>query len=134
MKTIYGKDAAPIAKRLYSHYATIFYERSEDADKYANSVLSHYKQYPSDNAMELNSIAWGFYEKVEDINQLKMAVRWAEKSVEMDKQYMNLDTLAWLYKKAGMKKEAVATAKEAIELAKASGEDYSSTEEILNEK
>lgn len=132
MNAIYKKEAGPIAQRLTDHYATIFYERSEDTDAYANAVLNYYKQYPSDHAMELNSIAWGFYEKVEDVNQLKMAINWAKKSVEMDKQYMNMDTLAWLYEKAGMKKQAVATAKEAIEIAKASGEDYSSTEEIIN--
>ena len=134
MNAIYQKDAAPIANRLSSHYATIFYERSDDVNQYANAVLSHYKQYPSNNAMELNSVAWGFYERVEDRNQLRAAINWAEKSVKLDKQYMNLDTLAWLYKKAGMDKEAVKFAKQAIEMAKASGEDYSSTEEILNEE
>ena len=133
MDDIYQQDAAPIAKRLNEHYATIFYEQG-DADKYADAVMNYYKKYPSDDAMELNSIAWTFFEKVQDKSKLKMAIKWALKSVEMDKQYMNLDTLAWLYNKSGMKKMAVATAEEAIELAKVNGEDYSSTEEILNEK
>lgn len=133
MQAVYQKDAAPIAERLTDHYKTIYYEGSEDPAQYAAAVVSYYTQYPSDNSMELNSIAWGFYEKVEDQDQLKMAIEWAKKSVEMDKQYANMDTLAWLYEKAGMKKEAIATATEAIELAKASGEDFSATEEILKQ-
>ncbi|MEO1256871.1 MAG: hypothetical protein AAFY41_18575, partial [Bacteroidota bacterium] len=89
--------------------------------------------YPSNDAGELNSIAWGFYESVDDPEMLNLALAWAKESVRLDKGYPNMDTLAWLYQKLGMKEEAKKTAQEAIELAKASGQDYAGTSPILEE-
>ena len=63
---------------------------------------------------------------------LEKAVKWAEKSVELEDAYYNNDTLASLYYKTGDKKKAKKAAEHAIELAKENGEDYSATKELLD--
>lgn len=60
------------------------------------------------------------------------AVEWAKRSVEINKAYANLDTLPWLYYKTGQIDLAKQTAKEAIDLAKATGQNYSETAKLLN--
>ncbi|MFN8394864.1 MAG: hypothetical protein U0176_09360 [Bacteroidia bacterium] len=85
------------------------------------------------NAPFLNDAAWTVYENVDDKKVLKQALAWAEASVAEEKGYANMDTKAMILKKLGRKDEAIAAAKEAIELAKATGEPYEETEAALNE-
>lgn len=82
---------------------------------------------------ELNSAAWNYFEKVDDKKALQNAVKWAEQSVKKSESYANTDTLANLYLKVGDKKNAKLWAEKSIELAKKSGEDYSSTQKILDQ-
>jgi predicted RNA polymerase sigma factor len=49
----------------------------------------------------------------------------------LNKNWYNLDTKANLLNKLGKKKEAIATAEEAVKLAKAAGEDATETEALL---
>lgn len=106
----------------------------------ANENWADYAKYMSliqkgggSNAPMLNDVAWTLYENVDDKKLLKQALVWAEASVAEDKGYANMDTKAMLLKKLGRKDEAIAAAKEAIELAKATGEPYEETEAALNE-
>ena len=62
---------------------------------------------------------------------MRQAIGWALASVDKKSEYANNDTLAWLYFKMGDKENALNIARKAIELGKASGEDTSSTEELL---
>lgn len=128
---MYAKYAAPIQDRLLAHYSVLKAQQSRDTDAYIAAALPYYEQFPSEDAMELNSLAWDIYENVDDKDVLKKGIDLAKQSVALDEGYANLDTLAWLYEKSGDHKMAVKTAKKAIEMAKESGEDYSSTEEIL---
>jgi Tfp pilus assembly protein PilF len=59
-------------------------------------------------------------------------LKWAKQSVEISEQYANVDTLAVLYGELGDKKEAKKQAEHAIELAKKSGDDYTSTQAFLD--
>ena len=63
--------------------------------------------------------------------RLKQAVKWAKKSIKLDSNYYNHDTLASLYYALGKKRKARKVANKAIELAKASQIDYAPTEELL---
>ncbi|PHI21336.1 hypothetical protein CEQ90_02755 [Lewinellaceae bacterium SD302] len=130
MNTFYAEHAGDLAPQLEANYAMIFAQRTGGED-YADLAVNYYNRYPSNDAMELNGVAWNFYENVEDPNKLKSALGWAMESVRLNKLYMNMDTLAWLYQKMGMTDKAKETATEAIEMAKASGEDYESTLPIL---
>ena len=110
-----------------------FLARNEQYEDYAKAAVNFYKKYPAENWDELNEAAWLFYETVDNPSQLKQAVKWAKKSIKMDPNYYNHDTLALLYYKLGKKKKAAKLGKKAIELAHKSGEDCSSTENWLKE-
>ncbi len=132
MQPYYQKHAPKLADRLSKHFTMVLAQQNNDLATYAKAAVAYYEAYPSNSAMELNSIAWNFYETVEDPAMLKKAIGWAKQSVALEKMYANMDTLAWLYEKSGQHKMAVKTATEAIELAKADGEDYTETERILH--
>ena len=106
-----------------------YYIGEKDEFKYTKIYFDKY----CDNANQLNGIAWEYFETQTDKKKLKAALAWANKSVTIGKNWYNLDTKANLLNKLGNKKEAIATAEEAIKVAKASGEDPSETEKFLKE-
>ena len=80
----------------------------------------------------LNQYAWGVYEKSDDPAHIDMALSWINSSIEKDRNYFNLDTQAMLYHKGGNTARAIEVAREAIDAAKESGDDYEATEKELN--
>lgn len=130
----YQEYGGAMATRLMDHYAMLHAEQMRDNDAYVPAAVKYYSTYGSDNAMELNSAAWTIFESSDNKDHLQQALTWAKMSVEMDPGYANMDTLAWLYHKTGNKKMAKETALKAIDLAKATGQDYSETEKILEKK
>lgn len=127
----FAKAPSPLADKLYLMTKMSFYRMQQDMENYAGATIEYYQQFPSNDSQELNEQAWSFFVSVENKAYLKEALKWAQKSVELDSQYANNDTLASLYFKLGDKKNAMKTAEKAIELAKASGEDYNETEQLL---
>ncbi|MCB0704820.1 MAG: thioredoxin family protein [Saprospiraceae bacterium] len=123
------EDAAVMANVV----RIIYYQNTENWNAYSDQAIKYF----TDNADEIgwgeyNEHAWYFYEHVSDPAKMNIALEWARKSVEMNENYYNLDTLAHLYAKLGKKKEAKTAAKGAIEIAKVTGDDYSSTQELLD--
>lgn len=119
------------AAELSSRFRLSFYRQAGDRENYAKAAIKHYKEYPSDDHEELNETAWTFFRITRDKKLLKQACKWAKKSIKIDSNYFNHDTLASLYYGLGKKRKARKTAKKAIELAKASQLDYGPTEELL---
>ncbi len=119
-------------EKLAAYYPIIFYQNAGEMGKYATAAVAYFDKYPPAEWGELNEMAWAFHENVTDPNMLKVALGWAKKSVAMESNYYNTDTLAALYAKLGKKKDAKKTAKKAIELAKKSGEDYTETQKLLD--
>lgn len=130
-KAFKAKLPAVLADQASARMEMALAQGQQDSKTYAVKALEYYKKYPSNDFQELNEAAWFFYENIEDKAQLKEALKWAEKSVELSNQYFNNDTLASLYYKIGDKKNAQKVAEKAIALAKASGEDASATEALL---
>ena len=81
---------------------------------------------------DLNSLAWKYYETESSIEKLEDAKKWVIRSIELDKNYNNIDTYASLLFKTGRYTEALKKAKEAIELAKENEKNYDSTTELIN--
>ncbi|MEO0733282.1 MAG: thioredoxin domain-containing protein [Bacteroidota bacterium] len=131
MQAFYAENAPQIKGRLTNHYAMFRAQQMRETDNYIASAIKYFEKYPSNEAMELNGIAWDIFENSEDAGQLKAGLAMAKKSVDIDAGYANMDTLAWLYHKTGDKENAVKIAKEAIEMAKEMGVDYSDTAKIL---
>jgi len=119
------------AAELKSDYRIFVHRIRGNQEDFVDAVIKHYNNYPSDDWQELNEIAWMFFESVEGKKELKQAVKWAERSVELEKNYYNTDTVASLYYKLGKKGKARKWANIAIEQAKKEGEDPGTTEELL---
>lgn len=106
----------------------------DDAGKaaYMAAAVEFMEKYPSDDHNQLNSIAWRFYEITDDVAMLTKARAWAKKSVDMDSNYMNNDTLAAICFKLKEKDMAAKHAMIAIELAKKDGDEAKETKELLD--
>ncbi len=128
----YGKAFPEQAASLSANFRMNYYGMLGEMDKFASEAVAYFDKYGSDDANELNNIAWSFFENIDDPKMLEKAVQWAEKSVKLENAYYNNDTLASLYYKLGKKKKAKSAAQQAIKLAKESGEDYSATQDLLN--
>jgi thioredoxin-related protein len=128
---LFAKAYPEMAAKLSANFRMDYYEYVGDMRKYAQTAVQYLEKYPSKDPEELNNIAWSFYEYVDDKEYLQKALGWAEQSVKMDNQYYNNDTLAALHYKLGKKRKALKIATHAISIAKANGEDYSSTLELL---
>ncbi len=112
-----------------------YYRALSDWNNYVKSVDLLIEGGRGEDAGFLNSVAWTLYESVDAENKevLEKGLAWAEKAVELSKEYSILDTYAALLYKAGQTEKAHEMALEAIRTAKESGEDYSSTEKLMEE-
>lgn len=138
------KDIATIRKELESVYPeqkdflqffanALHYRITKDKDAYTREVYTFLGEfnYLKFDYQDLNKYAWYMYENADDIHYIRRATLWAQESVNQNPQYFNYDTLAWLLFKTGKVDAAKEMAIVAIELGKKSGEDTSSTEELL---
>lgn len=131
IQRLYGVVYPEHGERLASNYRLTYYRKHGDMENFAKSAVDHYKRYPSDDADELNEMAFLFLQNVPDQIMLEKALDWARQSVAIRETNYNQDTLARLYLKLGKKKQAAAAAQRSIELAKSTGEDASMTVELL---
>ena len=119
------------ADQLAAKYKMDYYQQRENGQGYAQAAVNYVKSFPNISTEELNDISWIFFDIVEEKKLLRKALKWAKQSVKKNNSYLNNDTLAALYFKLGKNKKALNIAQKAIELAKASGEDYSETEALI---
>ncbi len=119
------------AGAYYEIFEINYYDHKGRLDKYRDLARAFVKKYSTLSWSTLNELAWGFYEKIDDPKALKWAVKWAAKSISLNSNPYNNDTLAALYYKLGNQKKASKFAQAAIELAQAAGIDYSETSRLL---
>ncbi len=84
-----------------------------------------------DSSSKLNSLAWNAYKNHNDIKVLLKAIKAVERSIELEKNYYNVDTHAALLYKTGNYSKALKRAKEAIDIAKEEDLSYKSTSELI---
>lgn len=104
-----------------------------DWGRYAQTACNFVAQNPNVESNTLNDLAWGFYQHIDDLSQLRQAMHWTNQACENDPNYPNLDTKAMLLMKLGRVKEAITYAELAIETAASTGEDATATKEALAE-
>ena len=120
--------------KLSANFAINIYRIAKDWDNFAKSAIAYYDNSSTvASSMELNAIAWTFYENIDNPEYLKKAIAYGLQSVKLSEEYANTDTVASLYTKVGDKKNARLYAEKAIALGKAKGEDVSSTEKLLKD-
>ncbi|MET3536220.1 thioredoxin family protein [Chryseobacterium limigenitum] len=121
------EEAEKTLKRAKSNRAL----KDKDIATYEKLTLDLYKDYSAASSDELNSVAWNFFENVNNKPSLEKALAWAQESVKKKENYANTDTLANLYNKIGDKKNAKLWAEKSIKLAKNTDQDSSDTEKLL---
>lgn len=110
LREVFGKEANKyIAKAEYTFYAN----DKEKTLQYAREYFDNY----CDSALEFDRAAWQYFLKYDDRQKLEEALRWAEKSVKMDKGFVNKGTQAHLLFKLKLYKKAKEVIEEAIVLA-----------------
>ncbi|AZA84651.1 thiol:disulfide interchange protein [Chryseobacterium lactis] len=120
-------EADKVLKRMKANRAL----KNKDIPTYEKLILELYQDTSTASSEELNSLAWNFFENVDNKTSLAKAVTWAQESVKKDQNFANTDTLANLYNKMGDKKNAKLWAEKSIELAKTTGQDSTDTEKLL---
>ncbi|MEZ4888098.1 MAG: thioredoxin family protein [Chitinophagales bacterium] len=78
-----------------------FYEAMKDWTTYAETACTFLPKVKITNAADLNNIAWNFYEQIDNIDFLEIALKWAAQSIELDNQPYNNDTYKSLLTKLG---------------------------------
>ncbi len=119
------------AEKLNGSLEMLFHQKSKNWAKFATVASTWVDKFAMEDWTQLNSVAWTFYEQVEDAKLLAQALKWAKKSVALDKNYYNTDTQAALHYKLGEKKEALKMAKVAVALAKADGSSADETLQLI---
>lgn len=129
LTTVYPGES----ERQLAYFKMNYFQQSGRIAEYTSAALEFYAAYPAEDANALNEAAWSFYEHVEDPKALNQALKWSKQAVKWSDSYYNNDTLAALYFKLGKKSKAKKTALHAIELAKESGQDFSLTQQLLDQ-
>jgi len=130
----YKENASGMYRLLIDHYPLFLAEQNRDRDGYLAGLLGYFSKHESNDPYELNGNAWTVFESSDNQDDLRTALGWAKKSVGIEASYPNMDTLAWLYHKTGNKKMAREIARQAIQMAKDTGQNYADTKKILEEK
>lgn len=108
-----------------------FYQIKGDWVNYAKKADVLIMELNYREASRINSFAWTAFEKIEDTNLLKKAIKWAEILVELEESPAYLDTFANLHFKVGNKKKAIEIQEKAIKILKDSGASTEEYEETL---
>ncbi|NBB88869.1 MAG: DUF255 domain-containing protein [Bacteroidetes bacterium] len=105
--------------------------RRKGPDEYIAFCLDRVKSDLWDNARQLNSVAWYFFEHTEDPAKLQNAEKWAARSVSLEASHHALDTYANLLFVNGQPEKALEMETRALKKAKAKGVDTASYEKLI---
>ncbi len=112
------------------------YSYLKSTHQWANyaTILDSLIQTSSYAPHQVNNWAWELYENTDNEALLKMAAKWMEDVVnKLPDDYYALDTYAAILLQLGEKEKGLLVANNAIESAKKSGIDYSSTNELIDQ-
>lgn len=128
VKEHYPKKAESMTASMTLEY----YGSADDWDNYVGTATAYIEEEGGmDDWNLLNTVAWGFYENIEDKALLEKALSWSNRSVEIDENYYNIDTQAALLYKLGKHQDALMAAKTALELAEKEGIEAKETQELM---
>ena len=102
------------------------------SDEFVNFAISFFDKYEMYEWNQLNNLAWNIYEVTSDKDKLHEAKEMAQRSVDLNSNYYNNDTLAAILYKLRDAAGAKIYALQAISEARKMGLDASSTRELLS--
>ena len=117
---------------MLSNFELSFLKVTGDWQAYTMKADAILKEKPLEDQLGFaNSVAWTLYEKCEDTKCLKMMESWMNKVINLDPNYMYLDTYAALLYKNGDLPNAKKYAKQAIEVGERDKSDTAETAALL---
>jgi thiol-disulfide isomerase/thioredoxin len=131
LKENYKKAGSKNSERVLLAADVSYYKNTADWKKFGTAAITYLEKVQL-TPVEINDIAWAFYEHVENKDLLSSVSTHAKKNAEATNSWAIKDTYASLLYKLGRKSEAKAAAEKAIESAKKEGEDYKSTQDLLD--
>ncbi len=126
---VYGKDV--IEKKIYLTKMS-YYAKYDDWKNYAVVSVAYAEKYSMNDWKDLDAIAWRLSEKVKDNKVLAKAEILVKRSIQLEPNFLNHETLAQVLFKMGKYKEAHLVTMNSIRMAKEAGESYDNSISLLN--
>ncbi len=117
---------------LCAEYELSLLKRANNWKSYLPKAILFADKYCQNDADRLNQIAGNLWENYTAKTTLENALKYALRSVKLDSNYDNNDTVARLYAKLNNKKMALKYAQTSLSLAKEMGVDTFSIQELIN--
>lgn len=130
-KEMDGRITAMVTAKSIVSKLEIEYAKAKNEDDRARRLTREYARSLWHDAEALNTMAWDRYTGESSRSELKEALSWVKRSIQLDANYYNMDTYAALLYRTGQYKSARRIATRAIEMAKESGLSYQETEDLL---
>jgi predicted RNA polymerase sigma factor len=108
------------------------YFKDSDWDNYIKTAMLYFNKYSMLDPMITNDIAWTLTQKTDNKDILHKTETIIAELLKQHADYETFDTYAFILFKLEKKDEAKKAAETAIELAKKSNKDFSSTLELLD--
>lgn len=125
----YERRAELLAQTDMLYYQYI----EQNEEKFAESSEQFLDLTQSKDPEMFNSVAWDYYEKVNDPARLKKAKAWAKKAMDISPKSHIIDTYSALCKKLEQYDEALKYAEKALAKAKEEGAELAPFEENIKE-
>lgn len=126
------KSDLPESNFLKIELQSRYFEGIGDDESYVKVNRQFMRSYKGKDPAVFHRKAWEVHDHTDKKADLLKAIDWLEKSVDLNPQFYNLETLAKFYNKAGKKRKARKTAERAIEYAKVEQRSYNHLLAIVN--
>lgn len=117
-RPIAASIALPETDELIFNYDLTINELSENWKKYSEATLKSVEKFAWNDASLLKQIAQNYEKHNTDKNSLKEAIKWVQRSLELNESYDGLLLISKLYNKTSDKKQAIFYANKAKNFAK----------------
>ena len=111
----------------------LFYEKTGDTTQF-QTTLDLYISKIWDSPEELNNFAWNVFEEEDTRTSLKVdkALQCSKRSIELNSNYANNDTYAWLLYLSGDKNGALLQAYKSIDIARKKNLNFGDTQKLVD--
>jgi thioredoxin-related protein len=123
----YGNDNIKLPSLAHVYY----YGGQRNWLKYAQATLAYSKTHGRDDWRTLHETSAYLNAFAEEKEPLKLGTQLMKQVIKLSPSYDNLHLYAQLQHKAGEKRQAVKTAKEAVKVATRTGEDYQDSKDLI---
>mgnify|MGYP003340368700 CR=1 FL=1 len=119
------------AQKLMAMSELKYYKKNKNTVKFISLAKLYAEKYFMTDELSLNEVTTDFYKLTDNKDNLALAEKWAEHCCDLEDNYYNNDLYAHVLAKEGKKDEAIKAANKAIDIGNKTGDDITSTEDLL---